>query len=343
MTVGALLTLAAAGQAEAPKGMDTLMERANLTGPLIEAIAKVAKAAGVEIQTDWEQLATVGIGRQTEVVLLVRQATAGQILSMILAQVSPDNKPLAWYVKDGQVCVTTQREAIAARRADASEAGPVAGRKPVSRPAPPAEIRFDHLPLSDVVTFFQEATGVNFQVGWNALEAVGITRDTPVSLELSGVTYGRALTAVTDLLSSGKDKYASVYWLVDDGVVRITTGSDLDKDLKVRILDVTDLLLVVPDFVSPRMNTDAAGVNAEKEQTAPLNLFDEPDATRTDTDSDAAARARVREELIEAIKATIGPEMWQPEGRGSIRFVRNQLVISQTDLGFLLMERAGRR
>ena len=44
--------------------------------------------------------------------------------------------------------------------------------------------------------------------------------------------------------------------------------------------------------------------------------------------------------VIESIKSTIGKDMWEPDGKGSIRFVGNKLVITQSLLGFKLMESA---
>jgi hypothetical protein len=39
-------------------------------------------------------------------------------------------------------------------------------------------------------------------------------------------------------------------------------------------------------------------------------------------------RQRTENEIINMIKDMIGPEMWQPQGKGSIRILRGQLIIS---------------
>ena len=45
----------------------------------------------------------------------------------------------------------------------------------------------------------------------------------------------------------------------------------------------------------------------------------------------------MQETLITTIKESIGEEMWQPEGKGSIKLLRNNLIITQSLLGFKLM------
>ena len=51
----------------------------------------------------------------------------------------------------------------------------------------------------------------------------------------------------------------------------------------------------------------------------------------------------VKEGLIAIIKASIGEDMWQDQGKGSIRIFGNRLIISQTTLGFKLLDKSLRR
>ena len=45
----------------------------------------------------------------------------------------------------------------------------------------------------------------------------------------------------------------------------------------------------------------------------------------------------------QAIKDSIGQDMWAPDGKGTISLFGSKLVISQTLLGYKLMETAGRK
>ncbi len=56
-------------------------------------------------------------------------------------------------------------------------------KRALDRPLP--EIRFSGSSLSDCIDFLSDATSVNIVVDWKALEAVKVTKDTPVTLRLS--------------------------------------------------------------------------------------------------------------------------------------------------------------
>jgi hypothetical protein len=82
------------------------------------------------------------------------------------------------------------------------------------------QIEFDQVDFSDVIDFFQDISGAKFVVDWNALEAVGIKRDTPVKAKFSHVGFGKALDIVLDAV--GNDK-ARVRFTVKKGTFTIST------------------------------------------------------------------------------------------------------------------------
>ena len=47
----------------------------------------------------------------------------------------------------------------------------------------------------------------------------------------------------------------------------------------------------------------------------------------------------MQDNLLGIIKDSIGADMWAPDGKGSVQFLGTKLVISQTMLGFKLLER----
>jgi hypothetical protein len=54
-------------------------------------------------------------------------------------------------------------------------------------------------------------------------------------------------------------------------------------------------------------------------------------------------RQQVNDALIAVIKQSIGEDMWQPTGKGDVKLLGTRLVITQTPLGFRLLEQAFRR
>jgi hypothetical protein len=203
---------------------------------------------------------------------------------------------------------------------------------------------FDKTPLSDVVTFLQTVSNVNFHVNYTALETSGVNKDTPVTLEVSDITIMKALDLITESLSGGKGKYDSIYWVMDDGIVKITTGTALDATLQTRTYDVGDLLMAIPSFEGPRLNMNMPTVNTANSTTNNGVFNTTNNGTGTGGQGGAltatAQKEEMQKKLSGIIQKSIGDDMWQPQGKGSISFLRNMMVVSQTRLGFLLLEKS---
>jgi len=135
--------------------------------------------------------------------------------------------------------------------------------------------------------------------------------------------------------------------------VQVATGESLDRTTRVRVYDISDILFVVPNFVGPRIDLTNTGNNTGTNNTSSgsYGLFGNTSTsgnnvsggTSTGEDDMDAQREKIRDTLIEIIKASIGDDMWAPTGKGSIRILRDRLIISQTPLGFKMLERALRR
>ncbi len=200
------------------------------------------------------------------------------------------------------------------------------GDSPQLAPARPrrraAAYSYDETPLADVIDDIAHRAGVNIVVNWRSLANHNITRKSPVSIELTGVSAGSVLKVLTDDLSGGRGTLGSVYWLVEDGMVRIATGAVLNTALTTHTFDIGDLVMVIPDFPGPGLDLAASG-----------DIFDESD----DGDAEGPSRKEMEDNLIELIKGTIDADMWRPTGKGSVSIFRDQVIISQTKLGWLLI------
>lgn len=343
--LGAISPLSGDDAAPAPRiraedAMRRKVEKPAFSGPLEKVLAELAERAEVDIQPDWRAIEATGAKRDAQVVLRASSATFGQLLDIALIQASAEQSPLAWYADGPTVRVTTQMRAIYGRRRPQSlKVRTDESPAPADRPRRGIGVRFDEIPLADVIEFFRNVSGANFHVNWGALESVGIDRDTPVSLRLSDVTIGRALNMVCDRLSGTRDKMQRVYWVIDDGVVHIATGEALNRRTQTRVFEVADLLMVAPDYPAPAVDSSGSETTDGTSANAGTRLFDFTDSGST-RDEELELRTRRREELTAAIRESIGEEMWRPIGKGSIRIVGNQLVITQTPLGFKLLSEA---
>ena len=209
----------------------------------------------------------------------------------------------------------------------------------VSAPARVREWNFENVDLGDVVAALRKATPMNFYVNWRALEAAGVAKNTPITLKATNVSLARVLDMVVDQLSTDKQKVDSVYWLVDDGILTITTGQSLNRHTLTRTYYVGDMLASVPNFVGPRLGIGKSGSDSNNDSSNTIGDLDGGASTETTTET----RKEAEEKLINTIKQVIGEEFWHPQGKGALTIHRNRMIITQTKLGFLLLSRGMRR
>ena len=190
------------------------------------------------------------------------------------------------------------------------------GRAPVIR-----EFNFAETPLQGVIDWFREAAQIPIFVNWRELETWDIDRSSPVSLQLKGVSLGKALDLVLE--SVGGD--TKLDYTIEDGVVKIGSREYLEKKLITKVYYVGDLLVRIPSF------TDAPGFSLSQATegssggSSNSNIFEDTDEGDEEEDLTRAERA---EGLMAIIMATIEPESWQDSGgRGTIRFWRDYIIV----------------
>lgn len=87
------------------------------------------------------------------------------------------------------------------------------------------DINFNKVALADVVDFMHDVSGLNISVGWAALEYIGTSKATPISLQLHGVSYRKIFELVLDQCSVGRERAG---YVIKDGIVTISTVRDLN-------------------------------------------------------------------------------------------------------------------
>ncbi len=110
-------------------------------------------------------------------------------------------------------------------------------------------VDFNQNPLSDVLMFFRDVTGLNMDVDWEALEVeAGITRDEPVTLQLTEASVRTALDRVLQKLGLGEQV---ADWAVYEGILTISSADEILRRTRLEIYDVRDLLIPEPNFDEP--------------------------------------------------------------------------------------------
>ena len=332
----AMAQLLVAGEEEKPlsQRIQAPLERGAIHAPLQQATRDLEKLAKVKIQVQWLPLIEAGVKPDTIIALPATTARFDQLLDQLLLAATQKGKPLAWYTRDNTVIISTQERVIHREASLPSEQKESASSKPA------AGIDFRQTPLSDVLAYLAVVGNVNIHPSYAALKESGIEAGTLVTLSLPSVSVAQALDILTDDLSAGKDRFQSIYWIIQDGVVTVTTGEALNQKLQTRTYEVADLLVTVPDFQGPTVNlqysTNTGGASGASSSSG--GIFDT--ATRDQQTGSAEGKAAMGEKLMAAIKDSIGEDMWQPQGKGAIRLLGDKLVISQTPLGFELLEGA---
>ena len=324
-------------------------------GSFRAVLVDLASQAGVTFRVDWKALAKAGVTDKTPVSVSLDKVTWRQVLEVILARVGRSGQPLGWRIDLGDIIVSTHKRILEMERGARVGAGALdpkrsvrpakTGRTTLPRGAVP-EIKFTKLPFRDVVTFFKTVTKANFHINWRAIEQEGIDPQTPITLDVRGISVGRAMDLVFSQVNAERDKFSSVYWVVHGGVVLISTGNALNRQLITKVIDAGGALLIQPDVVGPRIDfgqatEDMSSIDQTGGGSSTGGIFEDEDERRRDQPKSYAEQKKEHaEKVIETIKGMIGPDMWDPEGKGSIRVLNSKIIITQTLLGFKLLEKA---
>ena len=333
--------------------------------PLADVIRLYEKLIGLRIEVDWGALGKLGVTRATEVTLSSGPMPFAKVLDLTLARAAGAKAPLAWDVRGDALVVSTQKRVLQRRhfrrtlsvrppRPRRSSGRRAATARPTRKTFPVVE--FDNEPLADVFDFFRDAANINLVVNWRSLELVGVGKDSPVTLKVRNVNLSRAIELTLGSFNSGQGPLNGVYCVFDDGVYTVATGAILDQQRMVQIYDVADLLVPVPDFRGQPLDTGTESGSSGGSRDRSFQRgghgggqgggFGDRDRQRRDGDDDGddtsmtEQRQQRSETLIDIVKSTIGEEFWQPVGRGSVHILRGTMIINQSRLGFLLMDRS---
>jgi general secretion pathway protein D len=201
---------------------------------------------------------------------------------------------------------------------------------------PIPEINFEDIPFEQVISYFREQMDVNIAPNWSVLETAGIDQSTEVSARLRDIRFRKALETILDFVGGGE---AQLSFVVDGGVIRISTAADLERIQRAiafaRVYDITDLIAPPPDFTQPPTPSLQAVQQAQVSGSGgggggSSNIFS-GDLQRTQrTGGEAQLDERVQR-VVELIRNSIEPGTWAPDGTvGTIEGYNAQLIITHT-------------
>jgi hypothetical protein len=219
-------------------------------------------------------------------------------------------------------------------------ASPIFAAAPTTRPAPTGyevspgralaaklpDIKFNGIPLQDAIDFVRDVSGANIHVNWRALELLNVTRQMPVTLQLSNVTTRRVLRSLLDETGSGE----MLTFYIDEGVIEVTTKEISDQKLITKVYPVEDLVMTIPDFGdAPTFNlqnqtnqTSGQGGGGGGGQ----NLFS---GSQSGQENNRETRQQRANALVTLIMDTVRPEVWRENGgTSSVRYFNGHLIVT---------------
>jgi len=191
------------------------------------------------------------------------------------------------------------------------------------------EIRFEAIGFENVIDFLRDLQGVNIHVNWKALEAAGIERDAEVTTKLKDVRFEKALSLILDDVGAGDVPLA---YIIDEGVIQVSTRDDLNRKTVTRVYDIRDLVVRIPDFDdAPNLELTSTSDSGSDGGGSGDSLFGDDDDD-DDDDDDSASRAELIQDILELIRQTIEPDSWREAGGavGALRELNGQLIVTQT-------------
>jgi len=105
--------------------------------------------------------------------------------------------------------------------------------------AKPTELDFTETPLQDVIDYLKQCHRIEIKIDNRALGDVGIGTDSPVTVNLKGVSLRAALNLMLRELN--------LTWTIQDEVLAITTPEEEENHLLTRLYDVADLVVCRDD------------------------------------------------------------------------------------------------
>lgn len=107
--------------------------------------------------------------------------------------------------------------------------------RPAELPQSVGALQASGTSLGDVIDQMDKATGQEILVNWKVLQQVHVTKDLPVTIDLSNMRLDAALGTLLDYIGGSHTRLG---YSTDGGIVTITTSDELAKNVVTQVYDV---------------------------------------------------------------------------------------------------------
>lgn len=191
------------------------------------------------------------------------------------------------------------------------------------------EIRFPAVTFEAALDALRTLRRVNINPNWAAIENVGVTKATEITLQLRDVTFE---TALRELLAKAAGQEGKLDYVVKDGVIKVSSVEDLSTLKYILVYDVRDLLHPLTDFTVPKVSAGATHNNdSDDDDDNTIGFDDDDDAVDDGTGSEENRQEKV-EGFLTLLRTTVLPESWAG-GEASVTETDGLLVVKQSAQG----------
>lgn len=145
-----------------------------------------------------------------------------------------DREPIIYPDREVWLKLTKAREKY--KQVDLATRGPAEARI-FSALDETTSLQFLEQPLGDVVAFLEDRHKIEIQLDTTALDTAGVTTDTPVTIDVEGISLKSALRLML--------KSIELTYTVRDEVLLITTTEEVESELVTKVYPVADLVVPI--------------------------------------------------------------------------------------------------
>ncbi|MEM1072051.1 MAG: hypothetical protein AAGB48_11105 [Planctomycetota bacterium] len=183
--------------------------------------------------------------------------------------------------------------------------------------------------LEDVITFITDFTGAQIEARYiDDRSPEGLDPESLITIDARNMSTLRLLELVVE--QAARDSFDGATWQFTPwGSVEVGLKSTLNRRQRVQIYDISDLLLVLPDYEdAPEIDLQSV-LQSSQGGGGGQSPFDDSGG-EDDEERDLEER---RNNVIDLIQSIVEPDQWQANGGdgGSIRIYQNALVVRAAD------------
>jgi hypothetical protein len=196
------------------------------------------------------------------------------------------------------------------------------------------ELNVDGVTLERALNYLRDTSGANIVIEWKILEAVGVARETPITLQVRNLPLRKMLQLVLDQASPN----APLVYNVDSNVIEITTQEAADRQMVTKVYPVDDLVMAPNTKAAPTLNlgqtTSQAGqgsTNQSNNGQGGLWGSNGNNNMNDQNNQDLQKNAQQRgEDLAALIREVVRPNIWRENGgTASIRYLNpGKLIVT---------------